>query len=147
MFQFSSIDLCTATTKPKFTQYSTTQLQMTVSLLILDQFRQSWAHFKALTMLYKWLPLNIIFSIIPNLHNTVPPNLKYTTIQYHSQIQMAVSLLILVWFTQSWAHFKALNKLYKKNHIKLNLYFYKHNFINSVSYEISYLKVVICRAY
>ena len=69
---------------------------MTVSLLILDQFTQSWAHFKALTMLYKQLPSNIIFSTIPNLHNTVPPNLKYTTIQYHSQIQMAVSLLLLV---------------------------------------------------
>ena len=65
LFQFSSIDLCTATTKPKFTQYSTTQLQMTVSLLILDQFRQSWAHFKAVTKLYKWLPSNIIFSTIP----------------------------------------------------------------------------------
>ena len=38
---------------------------MTVSLLILDQFRQSWAHFKALTKLYKQLPSNIIFSTIP----------------------------------------------------------------------------------
>ena len=70
LFQFSSIDLCTATTKPKFTQYSTTQLQMTVSLLILDQFRQSWAHFKEAlqTTAFKY---NIFY------------NTKIYTIQYH----------------------------------------------------------------
>ena len=78
------------------------QIQMAVSLLILVWFTQSWAHFKALTKLSKWLPSNIIFSTIPKLT-------QYST----TQIQMAVSLLILVWFTQSWAHFKALNKPYK----------------------------------